>query len=302
MNWDDMKIVDAAARTLSLSRASKLLGMSQPQLSRRLRQFEDQVGARLFDRTPSGLKPTEAGARLIPLAADMRLQADAAARALPDLAATSMRVVRVSVDEVRADILASGLARHDAQLKGIELELIDAQLHADHQNRGTELQIRTCLPDTDTLVARRIGTLAYAVYGSREFVDRNPAARTADRYALCDWIGFAPDKLWYPAQKLWLDQRSAKRPCMRTNTMTTARDLTATGAGLGILPVFMGDRHPDLIALTDPIEELSAPEHLILHRDLLREPAVRIASNAIAEIYRETSNHLNGGGEVRATG
>ena len=45
-----------------------------------LHEPEDQIGARLFDRTPSGLKPTEAGLRLIPLAEEMRKKADAACR------------------------------------------------------------------------------------------------------------------------------------------------------------------------------------------------------------------------------
>ncbi|MDN3719261.1 LysR family transcriptional regulator [Roseibium salinum] len=66
MNWDDLKLIDAAARHRSLSGAAKALNLSQPQLSRRLKGFEERIGARLFDRTPTGLKPTEAGARLIP--------------------------------------------------------------------------------------------------------------------------------------------------------------------------------------------------------------------------------------------
>ncbi len=83
MNWDDLKLVDAAARMRSLSGAAKALDISQPQLSRRLKSFEDRIGARLFDRTPTGLKPTDAGLRLIPLADDMRKKAEAAARILP---------------------------------------------------------------------------------------------------------------------------------------------------------------------------------------------------------------------------
>jgi DNA-binding transcriptional LysR family regulator len=146
MNWDDLKLVDAAARARSLSGAAKALDISQPQLSRRLKAFEDRVGARLFDRTPSGLKPTEAGQRLIPLAADMRQRADAAARIMPDLAGASLRVVRVAVDEVRARVLTDMYPLLDDRLKDIELELISSHSHVDHQSRSIELQIRNCLP------------------------------------------------------------------------------------------------------------------------------------------------------------
>jgi DNA-binding transcriptional LysR family regulator len=42
MNWDDLKLIDAAARMRSLSGAARALDISQPQLSRRLKGFEDK--------------------------------------------------------------------------------------------------------------------------------------------------------------------------------------------------------------------------------------------------------------------
>ena len=294
MNWDDLKLVDAAARMRSLSGAAKSLDISQPQLSRRLKMFENRIGARLFDRTPTGLKPTEAGLRLIPLADDMRKKAEAAARILPDLSGSALKVVRVAVDEVRSRVLTDRFAALTSLLDGIELELISSHQHVNHQSRSIELQIRNCLPETDTLIARKIGDLAYAVFGARSYVGNNPAARTEDRYTACTWLGFAPDDLWYPSHMQWLDSRLPARPRLRSNTMTTLMNMTAAGSGLALLPVFMGTRNPDLVQLTAPLPELTNAEHIIVHRDLRREPAVRRAMDAIAQIYREMAPLLNG--------
>jgi len=294
MNWDDLKLVDAAARMRSLSGAAKALDISQPQLSRRLKMFEDKIGARLFDRTPTGLKPTEAGLRLIPLADDMRQRAEAAARVLPDLSGSTLKVVRVAVDEVRARVLTDRFTELTALLNGIELELISSHQSVNHQSRSIELQIRNCLPETDTLIARKIGDLAYAVFGAADYVENNPSARTEDRYKTCTWLGFAPDDLWYPAHMRWLDCRLSKRPRLRSNTMTTLMNMTASGAGLALLPVFMGAQNPNLVQLTPPLPELTNAEHIIVHRDLRREPAVRQAMDAIALVYRKMTPLLTG--------
>ena len=294
MNWDDLKLVDAAARMRSLSGAARALEISQPQLSRRLKAFEDRIGARIFDRTPTGLKPTEAGLRLIPLAAEMRQKAEAATRILPDLAETSLKVVRVAVDEVRARILTDRFSDLNELMHGVELELISNHLHADHQTRSIELQIRNCLPDTDTLIARKVGTLAYAVYGSRTYVESHPAALGEARYTNCSWLGFAPDDLWYPGHMRWLEARLSVPPRLRTNTMTTLMNMIASDSGLGLLPVFMGDQHHDLIRVTAPLAELTFAEHIVVHRDLRREPAVRKAMDAIATVYKTMASSLAG--------
>lgn len=294
MNWDDLKLINAAARMRSLSGAAKALKLSQPQLSRRLKAFEDKVGARLFDRTPTGLKPTEAGLRLIPLAEEMRKSADAASRVLPDLSGSALKVVRVAVDEVRARILTDCFADLCALMQGVELEIISSHLHADHQSRGIELQIRNCLPETDTLISRKVGDVAYGVFGSRQYVEENPDVLRDLKCAECDWLGFAPDDLWYPAQARWMEARNISRPRMRTNTMTTLMNMTAAGQGLALLPVFMGDSHPSLVGITGPLAELTNPEHIIVHRDVRREPAVQTAMNAIARVYRLMGPRLTG--------
>ncbi len=294
MNWDDLKLVDAAARMRSLSGAAKALDISQPQLSRRLKAFEDRLGARLFDRMPTGLKPTEAGLRLIPFAAEMRQKADAATRIMPDLASASLKVVRVAVDEVRARVLTDVFPLLDTLLEDIELELIASHSHVDHQSRSIELQIRNCLPETDTLIARKIGDLAYGVYGSRSYVTNHREAFTSECFKSCTWIGFTPDNLWYPSQNHWLAERLPTPPRLRTNTMTTLMNMIASGAGLGLLPVFMGDQHPDLVRLEGPLPELTNAEHIIVHRDVRREPAVRKAIDAISEAYRRMAPQLKG--------
>ena len=60
-NWDLFRLFSVVARTGSVNRAAHELGMSQPTLSRRLKELERHVGAPLFFRAASGVKLTPEG-------------------------------------------------------------------------------------------------------------------------------------------------------------------------------------------------------------------------------------------------
>jgi DNA-binding transcriptional LysR family regulator len=90
-------------------RAAAELHIAQPSLSRQIRSLEQQLGARLLDRTPRGTQVTEAGAVFLPQArALLRSAAQAAARtraaAQPSritIGYTSGLIVTAAVREMR---------------------------------------------------------------------------------------------------------------------------------------------------------------------------------------------------------
>src|SRR5690242_467412 len=55
----------AVAATGSFSRAAARLHVTQPALSQRIQQLETELKKRVFVRSPSGVKLTEAGSRLL---------------------------------------------------------------------------------------------------------------------------------------------------------------------------------------------------------------------------------------------
>ncbi|WP_119458262.1 LysR family transcriptional regulator [Rhodospirillaceae bacterium SYSU D60014] len=294
MNWEDLRLLDAAARTGSQSAAARLLGMSQPKLSRRLRALEETVGARLFDRLPQGLVPTPAGERLIPLVAEMSVAAEAVSRAKPALTQQLGGTVRISVDEVLARFLTDYLDELLDAAPGVEIELLADHVFANLSRREADLLIRQCLPEGGSVISKRLGDIGYAVYGARAYVDRRPAAWTDDRYYDCDWVGFAEERLWFGPQKRWLDERLARPPRVRTNQATVALDAVRAGSGLAVLPCFMADDLPELVRLTDPITALTGREYLLIHRDVLREPAVRTVTDALTAVFARQRRRLAG--------
>jgi LysR family transcriptional regulator, cell division regulator len=65
MDIDDLRIVDAVARSGSMNRAAAELNMVQSNVTARIRLLEDELGVQLFTRHSRGVQPSDAGLRLL---------------------------------------------------------------------------------------------------------------------------------------------------------------------------------------------------------------------------------------------
>src|SRR5688572_10061461 len=61
LDWDDLRYFLAVARHGNLSAAARALKVTQPTVGRRIEAFERRLGAKLFQRSPSGFALSAAG-------------------------------------------------------------------------------------------------------------------------------------------------------------------------------------------------------------------------------------------------
>jgi DNA-binding transcriptional LysR family regulator len=300
MNWDDLRIFLAIARQGSLSAAARALKVTQPTVGRRLKGLEDALGARLFDRLPEGFAPTDAGAELLPLAEAMERHAQAVDRQQAGFTKEARGVVRISAWETFAQFLTDHLTVLRARLPEVEIELSVTHILADLLRREADLLIRECLPKNPGLIARKLGRYTYAVYGARDYVAANPAARGEHRYRDCAWVGYDEDHAYFHNQTWLLSRLEGRLPAVRMNNGIVLHEAVRKGAGLGVLPCFAADRDPALVRLSPPLDEITRDLHLVMHNDLRRSPAVRAVSDALAELFKAESDRLLGRAPVAA--
>ncbi|WP_423382048.1 LysR family transcriptional regulator [Burkholderia sp. LMG 32019] len=86
MNFTHLAAFYAVVETGSVTAASERLHVSQPALTREIRELEERLGATLFDRMPRGMRPTEAGRLLAEYAAQIFSLADLAEAAVGEFA------------------------------------------------------------------------------------------------------------------------------------------------------------------------------------------------------------------------
>jgi DNA-binding transcriptional LysR family regulator len=93
----DLRYFVAIAEELSFTRAAERLLVSQPLLSKQIRQLEERMRARLFDRDRRAVSLTPAGQALLPGAREIIQRWEEAQRAVGDAAAAAAAVLTVGV-------------------------------------------------------------------------------------------------------------------------------------------------------------------------------------------------------------
>ena len=94
---------------------------------------------------------------------------------------------------------------------------------------------------------------------------------------------------------MWLAARLGDRPArVRASRVALQLEAIRAGAGLGILPCFVGDADPSLVQVTPRIEELVADYWLLVHPDLRAVPRVRRVADWIRAVFREERVALHG--------
>src|SRR5580692_585191 len=71
IDWDDVRSFLAVARGGSVRAGAELLGVNHTTLLRRIAQLEERLGARMFEKLPSGYRLTDAGEEVLEFAEQM---------------------------------------------------------------------------------------------------------------------------------------------------------------------------------------------------------------------------------------
>jgi DNA-binding transcriptional LysR family regulator len=233
-DWDDVRVFLALWRARSLGQAARRLGVDISTASRRLVALEEQLGARLFERTREGLVPTHAAEVIQPAA---ELMESAHARVVRDVSGMETEaegVVRISAPAgLTQEFLAPALAQLRVQHPRLRLELDASNRPVDLVRREADLALRTAPLEGADLVATKLAT-------SRWLAAAAPAlAASLGRLASWDdapWIGWGDDMAGFHAARwLWRHVRR-EQVWIRSSAFPVQLAAARTGAGVLLAP------------------------------------------------------------------
>jgi DNA-binding transcriptional LysR family regulator len=294
VQWDDLRVFLAVAQSGSLRRAARALNLGQPTVVRHLRQLEQALATRLFERTPDGHRLTRWGQDLLPLAQNMADAATAIDRRGSTFGEEPGGLVRVASAEWAARFLAPRLAVLAGTERDLTVELAETHLDPDLDRREADLFVRHGLPSRGHLVRVGLGSMAVAVYGTVAFAQSHPVARTEARWRECPWVAYDTPHEYFRSMAWLVERVGDRRPRVRANRVALQLEAMRAGAGLGLLPCFAGDADPLLERLSAPIPELAIDYWLVLHPDLRTVRRVRRVSDWIRSTFREARPALQG--------
>jgi len=294
-NWDDLRVFLAVARAGSLSGAARTLGVNHSTVFRRIGAFEELLGVRLFERLPNGYLLTPAGEELRDGALRVEEEIDGLARKVTGQDLRLSGTVRVTtIDMLAFGLLPRHLARFRDAYPGIEVDLVVGNATLNLGRREADVALRVGNAPPETLVGRRVGRLAFAVYGS----DGYRARRPQPDLALDDWIGF-------DSEHEALVRRFARflpevRPALRTNSVAAALSAAKAGLGLAPLPCGLADLEPDLVKVAPLPDDFSLDLWLLTHEDLRRAARIRAFLDFLAGALAKEAPLLEGLGREEA--
>jgi DNA-binding transcriptional LysR family regulator len=277
MNWDDLKIALAVAHAGSLARASTMLEMDQSTVSRRLTALEARLGASLFKRSKSGLRLTELGVRLIPIASEAGKCIDAFTEEASKSGDGPEGIVRLVsnawiLTHLTETVLPEFLNRHE----GIVLRLISkdapVRLHMD-----ATISLWFEAPPKHGDKAELLGEVPFALYCRK---GANPDN--------LNWVSFydeeapdrAPIRVW---KRRVMDKESLRLTALDALQVASA---IRAGIGKGYLPVCLGDRDVKLFKVPEDNGGFTRSLFLHSHPDTRQSLRVEAMTAYLQESFR----------------
>ncbi len=267
MNWDDLKIFLAVARAGSISGAAEQLRVQHSTVSRRLHKMEEKLGARLLERKKQGYDLTPAGENVKQAALRMETEVLGVDAAVLGKDADLVGPLRVTaINNMASSVLMPIFARFSQAYPRVELHIEVSNADSNLAQREADIAIRLTNAPTDSLIGKRMVTVASAIYGNREYIDR-----LRKNHQDPTWIGVECCDF----HRSWTRQACIGR-AHHFYSDDTLLTLAAIRQGLGVsyLPCFMGDPDPDLARYCDPDPAHNLGLWILLHPDLRRTARV----------------------------
>ena len=287
MNWDDLRLFLAVARTGSISGAASQLGVQHSTVSRRIRKFEEKLGTRLLERKTGRYELTQAGENVREASARIEREVLGVDGALLGKDTQQVGPLKVAaLNNMASTVLMPMFASFSKKLPQIELHIIVSNIDASLSQREADVAIRLTNTPTDTLIGKRLATVASCIYGSRKYLKQ-----LRKRGGEPDWIGVECCGF----HKSWTKQLSSEQShhFYSDDTQLTHAALRSD-LGVSILPCFMGDSDPLLERYGEPDPAYNLGLWILLHPDLKRTARVLAFRDHMIQAANENKELFEG--------
>jgi DNA-binding transcriptional LysR family regulator len=279
----------ALARRGTLSATARSLRVNHATVARRIASLETLIGRALFDRGVKGYLLTAEGKAVLEAASAMDEAALAILRHL-DASAELSGLVRLAAGRVLAErFLIDRLRAFHDRYPAIDLEVIGGSRVVSLAKREADVALRYGSPKDSELVARRVGTITFALYASRAYCDKLKAGQAPT------FIGFDEESEFIAEAKWLASQFGDRRFSFRTNSQTSQAAAARAGYGVALLPRYIVATHePELVEVSLGGRLPERDVWLLVRRDLKNVPRVRAVTDYLVEVFQRERRLLAG--------
>lgn len=271
-----MRFALALREAGTLVGAGAALRVDPTTVGRRVSALEDDLGVRLFVRTPGHWGTTPAGARVLSHAAIGRESMRAAFSAAQEELAPRGLVRLTTLESIATHLLVPVLPALAQTYPELELVLRVTDQVLDLSSGQVEIALRVGQPRRPELVGRRLAQVRERFYAAPSLLER----LGLDARSLANLEGLPVVVL---QGRGGLHKRlGMHRRVLSTNSTSALRAAVVAGLGVGLLPDLLVGPGSGLIPLPRLPSNEELPVWLVTHPDLAQLPRVRVVMDFLA--------------------
>jgi molybdate transport repressor ModE-like protein len=287
VDWDDIRVFLAIARSGQILGAARRLGLNHATVARRLTALEEALKTPLVERGTTGCSLTVAGERFLQSAERMEAEFQAARSDLTDTEIDVSGTVRIGApDGFGVAFLAPRLGELTARHPGLTIQLVPVPRSFSLSRREADIAVTIDRPDTGRLVAAKLVDYALGLYASRAYVERRGLPGQTSELRDHDLVGYVEDLLYSPSLNYGAEIVRDWSARFEIASALGQTEAVRSGAGIGILHAFIARKDPSLVPVLPQIRltraywmvthESSRPlRHVAAVQDFLRDLVTR---------------------------
>jgi len=294
LDWDDLRTFLMIARHRTLSAAARALHVRQPTMGRRLEALEQRAGATLLQKTPTGYVLTAAGEAVLGSVERIEAETQTVERLIAGKDLRLEGAVRLTtVETLAAEVLSPVIAAFRLSHPAVQVEIVAGTRSLSLTKREADVALRVARFSQGDLIAWKVGEIAYGLYASRAYLERQGAPeweRGGEGHGL---ILTEPDLLETPEMRWLLHLAPLASVVAVSNSRLMHRAAARDGMGIACLARYLGDSDAGLVRLpvtteAEPVRDL----WLGVHSDMRNVPRIRLFVDALQEGLKGAAGRL----------
>ena len=279
MDWDKLRVFQAAADAGSFTHAGETMGLSQSAVSRQVGALEADLGVPLFHRHARGLILTEQGEMLLGAVRDVVLKLDAVRSRLIDTREKPHGDLRVTTTlGLGTNWLAPRLGEFVELYPEVRLQLLLSDDDLDLAMREADVALRLREPMQPDLIRRKLFTVHFHAYASVDYLKRHHQPRRVEDLDQHHLIAFgAPTATHFlyelnPLLEVGRDPRNPRPPQISVNNLGAMMRAAEAGVGIAVLPDYVVSEESGLVRLL-PQAEMPEMQCFLVYPEELKNVA-----------------------------
>lgn len=290
MDWDDLRVFLAVARAESLSGAGRRLKVDPATVGRRVGRLEEDLGRRLFVKSPQGYGLTEEGARLLPHAERAEAAFDGAAEALRGPEGLTGQIRLGAPDGCANYLLPQVIARICDANPGLEVQVVALPRVFNLSKREADMAVAVSRPEAGRLTVQKLTDYRLHLAASRDYLAAHAPIQGREDLSAHRFVGYIPDMI-FDKELDYLAEIGVAAPPLASNSVSVQLNFLRQGAGIGVVHDFALPAAPELVRVIPEEVSLRRAFWLIRHADdgrveRLNRFAALLTAGARAEMAR----------------